>query len=227
MTPTALIRLAALKSGRVPLANGKTAVYEDIKAEAVTDPVCWLCGAPTGGLGVPTKKAIKPTFTDGPLARAPHSKAICRDCAFCLSFRELRNYSILASYAGLSHPARADWRRTLLDPPEPPFVFCLALSGQRWLHIRAQVAFSRDNYPVQVEDTLVYVDRPLLAHLGRLVDELYETFTKDEILRGDYQPHRINQFGLARFATLENELAPHRGGRMFDLAVLTAQRKEE
>lgn len=227
MTPTAIIRCAALKSGEVPLANGKVAVYEDIQAEPVEDAVCWLCGAPTGGMGVPTKAAIKPTFTDGPLARMPHSKAVCRDCAFCLSFRELRNYSILADGTGLRHPARADWRQILLDPPVPPFVACVALSGQRWLHIRAQVAFSRDNFPVQVEDTLAYVDRPMLAHLGGLVDELYEVFTKDEITKGDYQPHRINQFGLERFVTLENELTPHRGNRMFDLAVLTARRKEE
>lgn len=234
---TQLIYKAALKSGTVSLANGKLAVYRDITAEHVPDFSCWLCGrmldvvdTGLGGvfrLGIPVTKAIKPTFTDANLAAAPYSKAICKGCAFCLSYRELRNYSIFATIGGLRHPARSDWRQILLDPPTLPFVACIALSGQRWLHIRAKIAHSRDNYPVQVEDMLYYVERGLLAHLGQLIDEMYITFTKDEIRTGDYQPHRVQVFGVQRFCEFDSEISSHRGTRMFELALLTAQRVVE
>lgn len=237
MTATGLIYKAALKTKEIALANGRKIIYTDIEAEPVNDFSCWLCGTmmdtakgmnfgSAQRFGVPLRKAIKPTFTDANLAAAPHSKSICKACAFCLSYKELRNYSILVTFDSLRHPARGEWRQILLEPPQPPFVACIALSGQRWLHIRAKVAFSREYYPVQVEDTLFYVDRPLLADLSQLVDEMYVTFTKEEIKTGEYQPHRVQAFGIQRFSEIEEELAPYRGTRIFNLAVITAQRKE-
>lgn len=226
-TATKLIHQAALASPEIPLPNGKTITYQDIKAERVEDPLCFLCGDPTGGLGLPTKKAIKPTFTDVPLAAAQDSRAICDHCAFCISRRELRNYSIFATRTRLSHPSRAEWRDILLDPPPPPFVACIATSGQRWLSIRAQVAYARDNYPVQVEDVPLYVDRPILRRILELAEDLYTVFTKEEIARGEYQSHRIQQYGIARLDRVEGELQAYRGLRLFSLALLVAQKKEE
>jgi len=226
MTPTQFIYRAALKTPIVPVAMEKQVVYADVPLVDVTDGRCWLCGGETGGRGQPVRKAIKDTFTDCDKASAPQSKSVCPGCTFCLSFTPLRNYSILATEQGLQHPTRPEIRDLLIEPPEPPFVLCIAVSGQKWLHFRGQVAYSRDGYPVQMEETRVYVDRTLLAEQLDLVERLYTIFTKEEIKTGHFGQNRIKQFGIARFEETEGKTARHRGTRLFDLAVFVAQKRE-
>lgn len=235
MTATGVIYCAAMKTGEVKMSNGKTVKYQDAQAEKVKDHLCWLCGAPTGGEGVPVKKAIKPTFTDGSLAKVPHSKSICKACAFCLSYRELRNYSIVASARGIEHPNRAELRDILLDPPPHPFVICIAVSGQKWVHIKSQVAYSRENFPAQLEDMTVYIQPAMLAEILDPIEELYsagfrKTAYRDmpgEIETGGYEPWKVQQFGINKWEELEEKIAPFRGQRIFQLALFVAQKKEE
>lgn len=226
LTPTQLIHQAAMQTPEIPVAMGKVVKYKDVDVTDVTDTRCWLCGGDTSGKGQPVKKAIKPTFTNIDLSRAPQSKSICPGCTFCLTYRELRNYSIIATEEGLRHPSRPEMRELLLDPPEPPFVFCIATSGQKHLTFRTQVAYTRDGYPVQYEETPVCVDRTILREWLDAVEMLYAVFSKAEILSGNYNQNRIRQFGLQRFQEIEAQIAPHRGNRLFDLAVFVAQKIE-
>lgn len=199
----------------------------DHDLQDVDDARCWLCGGQTKHRGLPAKKAILDTFTDRDKARWPKSKSVCPGCVLCLSHLSLRNYSILATEQGLRHPTRAEIRGLLLDPPEPPFVLCIAVSGQKHLHFRAQVAYSRDGYPVQMEETSVCVWRRPLAEWMEAIESLYTVFSKEEIRTGRYSQGRIKQYGLEKFQEVEAGLAPHRGTRLFDLAVFVAQKIEE
>lgn len=226
ITPTQLIYQAAQKTPKVDVAMGKVVEYSGVDLIPVEDEICWLCGGETGGMGQPTKKAIKSTFTDHDKAKAPHSQSICPGCAWCLSFMSLRNYSILATRDALLHPTRPEIRNLLLDPPDPPFVFCIAVSGQKWLHFKTRVAYSRDNYPVQLEDTGIAVNRIELANILRLVEQMYTVFTKDEIRTGKYGQNRMKQFGIGRFQELEEQVSRYRGTRLFDLGVFVAQKIE-
>lgn len=224
MTATQFIRWAAMLTPRIPVAMGKVVEYADVPLVDVPDARCWLCGGITGHRGLPVKKAIKDTFTNQDMARWPKSKSVCLGCAFCLDRRELRNYSIIATEKELRHPTRPEIRALLLDPPEPPFVLCIAVSGQKHLHFRAQVAYDRDGFPVQMEETSVCVwRRPLAEWLGA-IERLYALFSKEEIRTGRYSQNRIKQFGIAEFQEVEAQLAPHRGTRLFDLAVFVAQK---
>lgn len=235
MNTTGLIYQATMNVKTVHLAGGKTVRYTDVNAVKTEDTHCWLCGAPTGGEGIPVKEAIKPTFTDGPLAKAPGSKSICKACAFCLSHKELRNYSIVATPTSLLHPSRSELRGILLNPPEPPFVVCIAVSGQKWVHIKSQVAYSRENFPAQLEEMTVYVQPALLTELLDPIEELYtagfrKTAYRDmpgEIEAGEYEPWKVQQFGIRKWEELEEKIAPYRGQRIFQLALFVAQKKEE
>jgi len=235
MSATSLIYQAAMRQRTVNMSSGKSVTYQDIEAGPVKDGLCWLCGAQTTGQGIPVKEAIKPTFTDGPLAKAPNSQSLCKACAFCLSYRELRNYSIVATTETLLHPTRAELRGILLDPPKPPFVICVAVSGQKWVHIKSLEAWSRDDFPVQMEDTTVYVIPEILAGILEPVEALYSAgFRKaaykdmaGEIETGDYEPYKVQLMGVSEWERLENLVAPHRGTRLFQLALFVAQKKEE
>jgi len=250
ITSTQLIRQAALKTGtvvtptpwkepppgkkkrksdaeKVRVGDLTGVIMRDVKVENVADSRCWLCGGDIGGKGLPVKKAIKSTFTDRDMARCLSSSSICQGCAFCLSYMSLRNYSILATRDNLRHPSRAEIKDLLLDPPKPPFVICIAVSGQKWLHYRAQIAYDTDGYPVQFEDVSVCVWRKPLSEWLEVIERMYAVFSKDEIRTGRYSQNRIRQFGLAEFQMLEERLAPHRGSRLFDLAVFVAQKPLE
>lgn len=227
VTPTQFIRTAALASGVIPLAMGKSVEYTDVELVPVKDAKCYLCGGNTDGMGKPVAKAILPTFTDRDKARYPQSESICPGCAWCLSFRELRNYSIVATADKLQHPDRITLRQLLLEPPQPPFVFCIAVSGQKWVHFKSIVNYDRDNYAVQMEDTRVPVDRNFLPEMLGWIESLYAVFTKEEITTGRYNQNRIKQFGISKFQELEKRVAIYRGQRMFDLAVFIAQKPPE
>ncbi len=207
----------------------------DIEAQDVADASCWLCGGETQGRGIPVKTAIKDTFTDVDRAKAPGSGSLCCGCAFCLSFSSLRFYSIVATPGKLIHPSRADLRGILLDPPEPPFMICMAVSGQKWVHIKSQIAYSRDNFPVQMEDVTIYVDPAELAEILEPMEELYSggfskvtsKFGIGEIETGEYEPWKMQKFGIAKLEKLEEKLASWRGKRIFNLALFVAQKTEE
>lgn len=249
LTPTQFIRQAALKTGTVITptpwkekppdkkirksmanqieVNGHVGiVMADSDIESVKDDKCWLCGGETGGNGLPVKKAILDTFTNRDMARAPASNYVCAGCAFCLSQLNLRNYSSLATLTGLVHPTRAEIRDILISPPEPPFVLCIAVSGQKHLHFKSEISYSQDFYPVQMEETRITVNVKLLTKVLNLIERLYTVFSKDEIKTGRYSQGRMKEIGIAKFQELEDELRSHRGTRLFDLAVFVAQKQE-
>ncbi len=226
-TASQLIRQAALKTGQLEVKSGKVIGYADPPLQPVSDETCWLCGGETGSQGMPTKKGIRPTFTDHSYARGQGSKSLCAGCAFCLSMRELRNYSILASPAGLRHPTRADWRETLLNPPEPPFVMCLAVSGQKHLSFKAPVNLDRRMFTVMLEEQAIHVMPEKLEYLLEAVEALYIYFSKQEITTGRYSQHRIKECGLRQWEELEGRLEYWRGRPLFDLALFVAQKREK
>lgn len=225
MTASQLIRQAALKTVKVEMRE-KVIEYADPPLEDVPDQVCWLCGGETEGRGLSTKKAIKPTFTDHSHARGQGSDSICAGCAFCLSMRELRNYSILAMPNGIAHPTRAEWREILIAPPDPPFVICLAVSGQKHLTFKAPVNVERDRYTVLLEEQQVHVMPDKLNRCIEAVEALYVYFNKEEILIGRYSQHKIKECGLSRWERLEAAVEDRRGRPLFDLAVFVAQKRE-
>jgi len=250
LTPTQFIREAALKTGtvitptpwkprnpekkvrksemnKVQVGDYTGVVMTDPEMQDVPDDYCWLCGGETEGKGLPVKKAILETFTDSDLARSPTSQSVCQGCAFCLSFTSLRNYTILATQDELKHPSRAEIRDVFLDPPEPPFVLCIATSGQKWLHFKSEIAYSRNGYPVQLEETRIYVDTEQMKDILMIVEDLYAVFSKAEILSGNYSQNRIKKYGLGEFQKIEKQAAKYRGQRLFELGVFVAQKREE
>ena len=127
----------------------------------------------------------------------------------------------------MRHPDRPTLRGLLLNPPDPPFLLTAAVSGQKWLHFKSEIAYSRDGYPVQYEDTRVQVDREQLRKILDIIEVLYTVFTKEEIRTGEYSLNRIRQFGLPRFQDYAATAEKYRGTRLFDLALFVAQKREE
>lgn len=226
-TPTQFIYQAAMKTPTVDVAMGKVVKYEEPSLVSVDDTACWLCGGRTGGQGELISKAIKATFNDSDRARALQSKSVCPGCSFCLNQRPLRNYSTVVDNKGIEHPDRPRMREILISPPDPPFVIIIAVSGQKHLHFKAEIAYCRDNYPVQMEETHLQVNVSELKKILNVIEMLYTVFTKEEIRTGQFSLNRIKQFGLARFQDFAGLIEKYRGTRLFSLAIFVAQKSEE
>lgn len=218
MTATQFIYHAMLAcGGKVPAPQGRVIEYEQIEPGPLKGD-CWLCGA-KGITGYPRKKSIKPTFTDANLSKAPWSEVVCDACTWAISRCELRNYSIIATGRSMVHATRQELRDALQNPPEPPFFIVVAESGQKWLHYKAQVNYSRSVLRVQFEDLSVRVEPCNFASIVEIVERMLAVFSKSEVATGDYQVHRIQQFGLELFETLEGAIRSLRGSPLFKLAL--------
>lgn len=222
--PTKFIYDAAMKTPDI-LSPMNKKIHYNPAPEGNLKGDCWLCGCQTDR-GHPKNKIILPTFTDGNLAKSPWSDLVCEHCTHILSYRELRNYSIFADSNGLKHPSRIQIRDILLNPPEPPFLLCVAESGQRHLTFKAIVNYSKDRFIARMDNFNVIVEPGKFKWLLELTEELYQTFTKDEIGSSDYKSHKIKEFGLERWEKIENQIKPMRKSSLFQLVLFVAKREE-
>jgi CRISPR type IV-associated protein Csf1 len=221
ISPTRFLYDAMLAvGGAVKAPQGKTVAYEPIEPGPLKGD-CWLCGR-RNVMGYPRDKIIKPTFTDADLAKAPWSDVVCDACAWALSRRELRNYSIIATENTLLHPSKAELRDALLKPPEPPFLITVAESGQKWLHFKASISYTQKIFTVQFDDLQVRVEPQPFASILEAVERMLAVFSKAEIASGDYQVHRIQEFGMELFESSEEVLRPIRASAVFRLALHVA-----
>lgn len=227
-TPTQLLYHAAMRTPEVAAPKG-TIHYRPPAVEDVPDEPCWLCGAPTHRRGLPLAKALSDTFTDHGRAKAPESRSVCEPCCFARAPARpspLRMYSILATPEGLRHPIRSDWREILLNPPEPPVLACIAVSGQKWLHYKGHVALSRNPLIVLLEEMPVWVEADRYRSVLADVEELLRVFRRQEIETGRYPEQRVREFGLVRWQEIESRLEAERGTPLFQLVAYVAQRPE-
>lgn len=224
--PVEFLYFAAMRTPEVTTPGDRIIQYAGAKLGDLRG-TCWLCGCATVH-GFPVKKVIKPTFTDAGLAKTPWSDVICAHCAWALSYhKSFRNYSILATKAGLKHPSRAEVRDVLLCPPEPPFMLCVAESGQIWLHFKSKVNTVSAPFVVRFEHLDITVWPETFRIVLEWLEELYVVFSKKEIESGGYRQDRIREFGIERWETLETMIEPNRKSALFKLALFVAQREEE
>lgn len=193
------------------------------------DPVCWLCGGETGGRGRPHKDIIRKTFTNTPHARATQSKSLCSACAWILSQKYIRNYSLLVVDGVFEHPNRGRIREVLIDPPDRfPWLLSIAVSGQLHISFPGHINRSTRDMRVLVERIMTPIPAEGIAHVLEPVEALYTLgFSKEEIVKGSYRQDRIRKAGIGVWRELEETIAPLRGGRLLDLAVYVAQKGEE
>lgn len=200
-------------------------------AKPAAASTCWLCGGDTGGEGWPLRAAIKPTFTNHNQARDNTSDAVCQPCvamqdkgtweAYVKAHPDMklktghamswRCYSHLFHLGGHECPDRKRHRAILLDPPEPPFLLVIATSGQKHLIFRSQIAYSREHFPVQLEEETVFIQREMFRRL--LLDfesGLNAGIGRDDLLTGKYHPATPKRIGVRDWRALEAKLSPWR-----------------
>jgi len=180
---------------------------------------CFYCGG-ICGQDHSVKKYVKDTFTNRDIVRRPSSQFICSGCVACFKNRDItlingerradqwtRLYSWIFTATKQIAATKAHLKEitaTLFNPPEPPFGIVLVTSGQKQLLFRSIIAWSRDNYPIMLEDEIITVSRQELQnkmHLASTViaaigkPSLFEMGSNHAIRYFDYYGN-LDSFGL-------------------------------
>lgn len=194
---------------------------------------CWLCAGPLDQDAWRREDALPSTFAQHDDAACKTSPAVCAACAFfavgatwqawladarapkvkAWTQASWRSYGHFFRLGPTPHecPSNARWRELLLEPPEPPFLAVLSLTGQKNLIFRAAVAQDRDCYPLQVEEDRAVVRRADLAEcVGAVESALAAGLGREEIATGEAHQARILALGIRRWRAIEATLAPWR-----------------
>jgi hypothetical protein len=191
---------------------------------------CWLCGDPITDDPWHRDEAFGETFTNVTRAAEPSSSTVCQACAAlgggtawktyvernpdlglkCVHPLSWRTYSHAVYDASTpEHPSRSRWRELLIDPPEPPFVFVVAISGQKHLLFRTRIGWDRETFPVLVEEDELWIRRGAFTALLGVVEALLaQGWSRDEVETGRWSPGR--KIDLAEWRKLADDVDRYR-----------------
>lgn len=232
--PTRFLYEASLKTPTALRPNGKEAeMHELTTSEHIGE--CRICAHETDR-GFLSKKVMKKTFTDMDALRRPESEVVCEYCVWALGWSPglssrqgglstFRLNSIYARPSGVEFPSRMRWREILTSPPMPPYLACVAVSGQKWLHIRGRVSRHRAAHDIMLEQRRVIASPGMLRKALETFEALYAGFPKAQIESGDYDSYRVWKFGEVA-EELEVRMQLLRGTDVFRIAAFVAQRPE-
>jgi hypothetical protein len=204
------------------------------------DAACWLCGGPTDGVGWHHKLGLSGTFCSHNIAVRPDSQTVCQSCVatsasdgwlqYASRYPERNLWTHFPEKDGgikrqfnwlyASHlfrvghhesPSRPRWRELLIEPPEPPFLMILAISGKKQLIFRGRISQSRESFWVQADEMRVLVRPNEFAECLAAFEALYDAgFSKDSIVSGNYHSGQLAKTGLSIWRPLEEAIRPFR-----------------
>lgn len=206
----------------------------DRPEKEIEEDVCFICGVHSGTI----RKAdtISSGFTNWDRCSNTVSKAVCLPCYSVMKYKEgkvpkLRQSSWVATMDSITWLQRGDIAEQLFAANIlMPFCFYVTTSFKKLGHLKVALNYDQSRFTVQFEEISVQFDRE--AHR-----ELYDTmrlfysmpageeekkqpksfFTKEEIRTGNYQPHRIREFGIAEWREKDAIIAQFRGDPVLDL----------
>ena len=213
------------------------------------DDHCFLCGGDTKGRGFHKKQAINKSSLMPGAEDMPLSSTVCEPCAaffkrepflqcvedFGLDVKtksplSWQHYSHVFYHGGHACPNRAAWREWLLEPPKPPFVFAMAVSGKKHLIYKSKISDSRDNYYVQLEEQSFLIDREKFREILEVFEEGYELgLSKASLESGNYNQKAVMKIGFSKWREIEDRISTYRQSApdYLSLCAFCAQKPEE
>jgi hypothetical protein len=205
---------------------------------------CYLTGDRIEVEGVPVQARIKKaTWTAHGTAAAPDSEWLSPAAVWSLS--EKATHPEVArpfKMRTMSHLVIGDrWQvlplrekrlmaETLLLPPGEPWFLAMCEKPLAASHIiyRAPVNYPQaTSWSVSLSGLIVRGSSALLSRLLRPIEALYQAdHAKKRINGGEYVIKYIAAQGEAEWASLEAQIAPHRGSGLFKLALFLAQKEK-
>ncbi|WP_078124029.1 hypothetical protein [Leptospira alexanderi] len=150
--------------------------------------LCYYCGASCND-AYTKKDYVKDTFSNRDIIFHPGSDFVCHGCIASFSestdielidgeersSQRIRQYSWILTTKNkicVTKKHLKEIRNMVLNPPDPPFAIILAESGQKHLIFRSKVAYSKNYFPVSLEDEIIFVNPTELKNRLDLIKKL-------------------------------------------------------
>lgn len=187
--------------------------------------------------GVKLKNVISSNFTDLSFIRY-NSGYCCIEIAKCMapmskeSKASLRNYSFFATKSGIALLNKDNMQEVLLSEKQTPFVFAVSYNGKKHISYKTISQYDSDNFTVFTDIGEVYLRKTELLEIIPIIKRWYSVikgkeesttqptnFTKDEILSGIVQDHKVEKYGVVKFFEENAILEKYRAGTLLNLLV--------
>ena len=190
------------------------------KRETSGNNNCYYCGADCGN-EYRSKGYVKPTFTNRDIVSDRNSEYVCENCVLCFSEKcnsinlarqetreaqSIRTYSWIITADEKIAYTKAHFhllKEVVLNPPDPPFMIVLSDSGQKHLIFRSKVAYEKDNFPVSLEDEIIYVKRELLKCYFEVLEPIIAACGKPLLKNTDQNLQKITMIVYKTFEEAE------------------------
>jgi hypothetical protein len=123
-------------------------------------------------------------------------------------------------------PTRELTRKWIVNPPEPPFTICIAVSGQKHTYPFSQISYSQDLIPITFEKTIINWRKDDKFYLNLFEEFMSLGFSKTEIVSGDYSPIKLTSIDVDAFLAKDKYLAIVRNTSLMDLLSYIAIKPE-
>lgn len=187
--------------------------------------------------GVKLKNVISSNFTDIAFIRYD-SGYCCVELAKCMapiskeSKASLRNYSFFATKSGIVLLNKDNLQEVVLSEKQTPFVLAVSYNGKKHISYKTSPQYDSDNFTVFTDVGEVYLRKTELLEILPIIKRWYSiipgkeesttqptNFTKDEILSGIVQDHKVEKYGAIKFFEENAILEKYRAGTLLNLLV--------
>lgn len=208
--------------------------------------ICKMCGKHLVQ-GVKQKDVIKKaTFNDYQYLTRK-SNFMCIECSALIGDiqfpcddkkRRLRSFSFIAELGSIKILKRDRLLEYIIDPPEPPFVFCITYSNKKHIAFKSQIQFDKKAYTVFTDKGAVLIDLKVIKELLVILSAWYTVlpgkedtkqqptwFTKGEILKSGKNYKNIIAYGLQKYQQENCIIEPYRNTALLTLLAFALNKK--
>lgn len=201
----------------------------DIETEEIKT-ICALCGTIINE-AIQIKNVISSNFTNFEYFKYK-TNYLCKNCSKCLKDNKLRKNNFIADQEKIIFFKHNDIEKYIFNVEKYikiPFVLAITRTFKKHNSFKCILNYSYKYFQIQEEDKKYIFDLETMKKLYKKLNEAYLYFTKEEMLRGNYNLINIEKYGKGNFIELEKILKQYRETHQFNLLIymLNSEKRNE
>ena len=205
---------------------------------------CYFCNSECSN-NILVSSFIKKTFTNYNLVKNPNSLYVCKGCYFSMTDKNIKELEMPDEEIKYNQSARTySWvltknfkqaftkrhiqelKQFILYPIDTPFSIIISNSGKKHLIFRTPISYTRDNYFLQFEEEIIYINIEELKNRIDLCEKIISFCGKKGVMK--YSEYKISKYCLDEIDdSILDKFFYIRKEKLTELAVYLSNNKEK